>query len=81
MNAHTAVAAVPGPVPAHIPADLVFDFDIYADPRIREDVQGSYAEALADAPPIFWTTLNGGHWIATGFDTITAVVTDPDHFS
>ncbi|WP_066780573.1 cytochrome P450 [Sphingomonas sp. CCH5-D11] len=81
MNAHAAVAAAPSPVPAHIPADLIFDFDIYADPRIGEDVQGSYAEALADAPPIFWTTLNGGHWIAKAFDAITAVVTDPEHFS
>lgn len=80
MNAHAANAA-PGHVPAHVPPELVFDFDIYADPRIGEDVQGSYATALADAPPIFWTTLNGGHWIAKAFDAITAVVTDPEHFS
>lgn len=67
--------------PAHIPAHLVFDFDIYADPRIGEDVQGTYAAALAEAPDIFWTRLNGGHWIVKGFDRITEVVTDPEHFS
>lgn len=82
MNAPAkVVAAAPGNPPAHVPADLVFDFDIYADPRIGEDVQGSYAAALADAPDVFWTTLNGGHWIVKGFDAIGAVVTDPEHFS
>lgn len=69
------------PVPEHIPADLVFDFDIYADPRIHQDVQGSYAAALADAPDIFWTRLNGGHWIAKSYDAITAILLDPEHFS
>lgn len=67
--------------PAHIPDHLVFDFDIYNDPRVGEDVQGTYATALADAPDIFWTTQNGGHWIVKGFDAITQVVTDPEHFS
>jgi len=43
----------PRSVPPHIPEHLVFDFDIYADPRIGEDVQGTYAAALADAPDIF----------------------------
>lgn len=67
--------------PSHIPEELVFDFDIYSDPRISEDVQGSYAEALADAPDIFWTRLNGGHWIVKSFDSISKVVLDPEHFS
>jgi cytochrome P450 len=80
MTAH-ALAAVPSSVPAHVSPDLVFDFDIYADRRIGEDVQGTYAAALSDAPPIFWTPRNGGHWIAKSFEAITAVVTDPEHFS
>lgn len=76
----TAVLAA-APVPPHIPAHLVFDFDIYSDPRIGEDVQGTYAAALSDAPDIFWTRLNGGHWIAKSFDAISQVVLDPEHFS
>jgi cytochrome P450 len=68
-------------VPPHIPAHLVFDFDIYADPRIGEDVQGSYAAALSDAPDIFWTRRNGGHWIVKSFDAISRIVLDPGHFS
>lgn len=77
----TAPQTAAAPVPPHVPAHLVFDFDIYADPRIGEDVQGSYAAALADAPDIFWTRHNGGHWIVKGFDAIAKVVLDPEHFS
>lgn len=82
MNAvaHPVAPALGNP-PPQVPDDLIFDFDIYADPRISEDVQGSYAAALAAAPDIFWTRANGGHWIVKSFDTISAVVTDPDHFS
>lgn len=76
-----APATVSSPVPPHVAPHLVFDFNIYSDPRINQDVQGSYAEALADAPDIFWTTMNGGHWIVKSFDAISEVVLDPDHFS
>ena len=82
MNAPARIAQpAPGNPPPQVPDHLVFDFDIYADPRIDQDVQGSYAAALADAPDIFWTRANGGHWIAKSFDAIGAIVTDPDHFS
>lgn len=67
--------------PPRVPDHLVFDFDIYADPRVGEDVQGTYARTLEDAPDIFWTRKNGGHWIAKGFEAISQVVTDPEHFS
>lgn len=77
----TAPQLAAAPVPPHIPAHLVFDFDIYADPRIGEDVQGTYAAALSEAPDIFWTRLNGGHWIVKSFEAISQVVLDPDHFS
>lgn len=77
MNAHSPMTAAPAQVPEH----LIFDFDIYDDPRIDEDVQGTYAAALADAPDIFWTRLNGGHWIVKTFDRIAQIVTDPEYFS
>lgn len=78
MNASLARSSM---TPPHVPAHLVFDFDIYSDPRIDQDVQGSYAAALADAPAIFWTRLNGGHWIVKSFEAISQVVLDPEHFS
>ncbi|WP_199554213.1 cytochrome P450 [Sandaracinobacteroides hominis] len=68
-------------VPAHVPDHLVFDFDIYADPRIESDVHTSYVAALAQAPDIFWTPANGGHWMVKRMDAIAEVVSDPEHFS
>lgn len=75
-----SLAAI-SPAPDHIPDFLIFDFDIYGDHRISEDVQGSYAAALEKAPDIFWTRMNGGHWIAKSFQTISQVVQDVEHFS
>lgn len=68
-------------IPPHVPAHLVFDFDIYADDRVGSDVQGTYAAAIADAPDIFWAPQNGGHWMVRRMDAIAAVATDPEHFS
>lgn len=69
------------PVPDHVPADRVFDFDIYADPRLTEDLHTSYATLHDDAPDIFYSPRNGGHWIFTRFDDIFRVVQDYEHFS
>jgi cytochrome P450 len=68
-------------IPPHVKPDQVFAFDIYADPRIDDDVQGSYSAALKGAPDIFWTPLNGGHWFVQRHDLISAIVKKPDVFS
>lgn len=67
--------------PPHVPEALVFDFDIYADPRVNDQVQSSYAEALKTAPDIFYTPRNGGHWMVRRIDAISEIVKDPEHFS
>ena len=59
----------------------VFEFDIYTDPLISDDIQGSYADVLRDAPDIFWSPLNGGHWIVQRHDLIAEVVKNPAVFS
>ncbi len=69
------------PKPDHVPADRVFEFNIFGDERFEEDVQASYAEAVKDAPDIFWTPHNGGHWLVKRYDDIAAVVGEPDVFS
>lgn len=68
-------------VPASVPANLVFDFDIYADPRLKDDVHTGYATLHQDAPDIFWTPRNGGHWIFTRYEDIVEVVKDFETFS
>ena len=73
--------AEPYVVPAHVPSDLVFDFDIYADPRVGDDVQASYAAAIEAAPDVFYTPRNGGHWMVKRLEAISEIVRDPEHFS
>ena len=71
----------PHAVPAHVPPHLVFDFDIYADPRVSDDVQASYAAAIESAPDVFYTPRNGGHWMVKRLEAISEIVRDPEHFS
>jgi len=68
-------------IPPNVKPEQVFAFDIYADPRIGDDVQGTYSQALADAPDIFWSPLNGGHWMVKRYDLITEIVKNPTVFS
>ena len=68
-------------VPDHVPANLVHDFDIYEDEGIRRDLHREYSRLHREAPPIFWTPLNGGHWIVTRHDAIATVNLDTEHFS
>ncbi len=68
-------------VPAHIPPERVLEFDIYNDPRLAPDVHQGYLKIFAEAPAIFWTPLNGGHWVAMGHDALSEILTTPTLFS
>jgi cytochrome P450 len=74
---HVSSAAIP----PHVRPEQVFEFDIYGDPRITDDVQGSYAEVLRGAPDIFWTPANGGHWMVQRTDLISDIVKCSEIFS
>ncbi|MDQ4420327.1 cytochrome P450 [Sphingobium sp. DEHP117] len=67
--------------PAHVPAELVFDFDLYNLPGAAEDVQAAFAAFQQRAPDIFWTPHNGGHWVATRANDIVQMQLDHRHFS
>jgi cytochrome P450 len=55
-------------IPPHIPATLVFDYDINADPRLVRDIHDGLMVLRREAPgPIFYSPLNGGAWIVTGY--------------
>lgn len=78
MNAATAF---PYERPAHVPAERVFDFDMFYDPRIERDVHDGHLQLLDDAPDIFWTPRNAGHWVATRHADVTTVLKNPAVFS
>ena len=69
------------PLPEHVPAELLYDFDIHGDETITSNVHGDYGKLHLHAPDIFYTGRNGGHWIGTRYDAIAEIVRDPEHFS
>ncbi len=68
-------------IPPHVRPDQVYPFDIYHDERLLRDLHTGYREMQLDAPEIFYTPYNGGHWLVTRFDLIETVVRDHANFS
>ncbi len=67
--------------PAHIPAAAIYDFDIFHDVALLNDPHERAQDLLRNAPPVFWTPHNGGHWIATRHADAHAVLRTPETFS
>src|SRR6476659_2504962 len=62
------------PVPAHVPAHLVFDFDVYNAAAPGEDFHLALKRLHAsNVPEIFWTPRQGGHWVLTRGEDIYKV--------
>ena len=68
MNASTEIAAPPFIPPAHVPPELVRDFDFLAE-KIDGDVFDWWTRLRA-WPDIFYTPRQGGHWVLTRHDHI-----------
>lgn len=77
MNALSSQA----PIPAHVPQSTVYDFDMYFDPALLTDPHERVREILRDAPPVFWTPRNGGHWVVTGHKENYEASRDTENFS
>lgn len=77
MNDMSAIV----PQPGHVPDDAVYDFDMYLDPALLTDPHERVREIVRDAPPVFWTPRNGGHWVVTGFAENYAASRDTESFS
>ena len=50
-------------IPAHVPPELVFDFDYKGGGLGQDDPFGFMIAGCAGRPPVFYTPANGGHWI------------------
>ena len=68
-------------IPAHVPADRVFDFDFVDDPLLMPDPHLGLMELRRTAPEIFFTPRYGGHWVIQGHEAITALAQDTQLFS
>jgi cytochrome P450 len=56
-------ATAGAPRPAHVTDAAFYDFDIFKDPAYLQDPHSRILEILGEAPPVFWTPRNGGHWV------------------
>jgi cytochrome P450 len=77
-------AAVLGPTvskPGHVPEAAVFDFDMFHDPELGIDPHRRILELARNAPKVFWTPRNGGHWIFQGQNAVWEAARDADSFS
>lgn len=52
-------------LPEYVPAQHVYDFDIFQHPPAGSTLQDVYLDMANRAPPIFYTPANGGHWVFT----------------
>jgi cytochrome P450 len=68
-------------IPAHVPRELVYDFNPFTDPRLVRDPQKSLISILAEAPRIFYTPRNGGHWMTPHTDDTLEILRQPELFS
>lgn len=56
-------------------------FDLFDIPGADEDLAMAYRAFQHDRPDIFWTPLNGGHWVATRAEDIEIMHRDYGRFS
>lgn len=67
-------------VPAHVPAKLVTDVDIFDIPGGEIDPQAAW-RAFKTQGPLSWSTKNGGHWVATEGNAVFQFFRDAKVFS
>jgi cytochrome P450 len=67
-------------VPAHVPQELVVDFDYMNPPGAQDDVHMAW-KTLHAGPDVVWSPYYGGHWIATRGEDIEAMQKDHTRFS
>lgn len=68
-------------IPPHIDPSRVFVFDLFMDERLKNDVHLGLKQLHRDAPDIFYTPLNGGHWMVTRHQMVSDILKDFEHFS
>ncbi|VVT10468.1 cytochrome P450 [Erythrobacter sp. EC-HK427] len=70
------------PRPENVPAERVFDFDIYRDIPDGMDFHAFWREVMDAAPfDVMWTPHNEGHWVALSAELSDQVMSEPDPFS
>lgn len=78
----TALAELVAQRPANVPADRVFDFDIYRAPPEGMDLHEYWRGIMNSCPhALMWTPHNEGHWVAMRAEVSDVVLSDYERFS
>jgi camphor 5-monooxygenase len=68
--------------PANVPADRVYEVDMYALNGIEEGYHEAWKRIQTEGiPELIWTPFHGGHWIATNGATVQEIYVNPARFS
>jgi cytochrome P450 len=67
-------------VPAHVPPELVFKWDHFAQPEIQSDAIGAY-EHMSERGRILFSPLHGGFWFLTNYADLHEALQRPDLWS
>lgn len=69
--------------PSHVPADRVYEIDMYKPDGIDTEGYLKSWKTLQDKdlPGLVWSPFNGGHWVATRGALISEIYKDPERFS
>jgi hypothetical protein len=68
------------PVPAHVPASAVVDFEYFRLPGAERDPFAAL-KRLHAGPELFWTGRYDGHWTVTRGEAIRRILADHENFS
>jgi cytochrome P450 len=69
-------------VPDYIPKNLIYDYDFFASVTGVERPHWTVTEKLkTEAPPVFYTPRNGGHWVVTSAEVALDMFRHYDRFS
>ena len=69
------------PTPEHITDAVFYDFDMFFDPAYLADPHKRVQDLLDNAPPVFWTPRNGGHWMLVSHAANFEAARDTETFS
>ena len=69
------------PTPDHITDAVFYDFDMFFDPAYLADPHKRVQDLLDNAPPVFWTPRNGGHWMLVSHAANFEAARDTETFS
>src|SRR4051812_9138115 len=68
-------------LPAHVPPELVYEYDYNSDPRMLQDPHARMRSLVREAPPIFFSPYNGGHWVVARKKPVVDITMNPEVYS